>query len=71
MNKLKQSFSKKSGGTRRVVPRWDFIKDTSSGAVAKARKFFEENPFTWEMLEELRKGNSVRVDAGRKDRRSS
>lgn len=47
------------------------FRDTESGALEKARKFFEENPFTWEMLEELRKGNPVRVDAGRKGRRPS
>jgi hypothetical protein len=35
------------------------------------REFLEENPITPEMLEELRKGNSVRVDAGRKARHSS
>jgi hypothetical protein len=34
-------------------------------------KFLKENPITPEMLEELRKGNSVRADAGRKEHHSS
>ena len=47
------------------------LSDSMLKNIEKARKFWRENPLTEEMLEQLRKGKSVRVDAGRKKRHSS